>query len=207
MRAAHVLAGLSVLVAGVTALDATPALAFRRAFHRYPYLPGSCSVFGYYPCVPYGDFWIGQDLRLTIESKDAGERGATAAANNGAGKDDAGKGGAGKNGEPTADHKLHTIRGMFDALRACWVPPPQDEARPGMQMSVRFAFKRSGDIIATPRVTYVSPGAPPEARGAYLQAITAALARCTPLPLSDGLGSSIAGRPIAIRFVDNRVQP
>ena len=40
---------------------------------------------------------------------------------------------------------------MFAALRACWVPPPQDLARPGMQMSVRFAFKRSGEIIGRSR--------------------------------------------------------
>ncbi len=57
-----------------------------------------------------------------------------------------------------------------------------------MQMSVRFAFKRSGEIIATPRVTYASPDAPPEAREIYHDAITAALARCTPLPFSAGLG-------------------
>ena len=58
---------------------------------------------------------------------------------------------------------------MFDALRACWAPPGKDEARPGMQMSVRFAFKRSGEIIATPRVTYASPGVPPETRENYLR--------------------------------------
>jgi hypothetical protein len=201
VRAAHVLAGLSVLAAGITALDTTPAFAFRRGFHRHPYFPGSCSVFDYYPCIPYGDFWIGQDLRLTIESKNAGEGGASAGANDGTSKEGTGK------DDALADHELHTIRAMFDALRACWVPPPQDEARPGMQMSVRFAFKRSGNIIATPRVTYVSPGAPPEAREVYLHAITAALGRCTPLPFSDGLGGAVAGRPIAIRFVDNRAQP
>jgi hypothetical protein len=96
---------------------------------------------------------------------------------------------------------------MFDALRACWIPPAKDEARAGMQMSVRFAFRRSGEIIATPRVTYVSPGAPPEARETYLYAINAALERCTPLPFSQGLGGAVAGRPIAIRFVDNRDKP
>jgi hypothetical protein len=190
------------LVAGILAIDAAPALAFRRAFHRYPYIPGSCSLFGYYPCIPYGDFWIGQDLRLTIESKDPGHGGAIAAADEGVGKDEVDKDAA-----AAADHKLHTIWAMFDALRACWVPPPQDAARPGMQMSVRFAFKRSGGIIATPRVTYASPDASPETREVYLHAITATLERCIPLPFSDGLGGSIAGRPIAIRFVDNRVQP
>ena len=96
---------------------------------------------------------------------------------------------------------------MFDALRACWVPPREGRGPPGMQMSVRFAFKRSGEIIATPRVTYVSPGAPPETRDVYLHAISAALERCTPLHFSEGLGGAVAGRPIAIRFVDNRDRP
>ena len=37
-------------------------------------------------------------------------------------------------------------------------------------------------------MTYVSPGAPPEARETYLHAINTALERCTPLPFSRGLG-------------------
>jgi hypothetical protein len=76
-----------------------------------------------------------------------------------------------------------------------------------MQMSVRFAFKRSGEIIAAPRVTYATPDVPPETRGTYLRAITAALERCTPLRFTEGFGGAVAGRPIAIRFVDNRDQP
>jgi hypothetical protein len=34
--------------------------------------------------------------------------------------------------------------------------------------------------------------------------VNAALARCTPLHFSDGMAGAVAGRPIAIRFVDNR---
>jgi len=74
-------------------------------------------------------------------------------------------------------------------------------------MSVRFAFRRSGEIIAAPRVTYVSPGIPSETRQVYLDAITATLARCTPLHFSAGMAGAISGQPIAIRFVDNREQP
>ena len=96
---------------------------------------------------------------------------------------------------------------MFDALRACWVPPTKEEALAGMQMSVRFAFKRSGEIIATPRVTYATPGVPPETRDVYRSAIAAALERCTPLHFTDGMAGAIAGKPIAIRFVDNRDLP
>ena len=73
-----------------------------------------------------------------------------------------------------------------------------------MQMSVRFSFKRNGEIISEPRVTYVTPDAPEEARKIYRDAVTAALARCTPMPFTKGLGGALAGRPIAIRFTDNR---
>jgi hypothetical protein len=89
-------------------------------------------------------------------------------------------------------------------LRSCWSPPPSDIARPGMQMSVRFSFKRSGEIIATPRVTYATAGAPADTRATYLKAINASLSGCTPLKFTSGLGGALAGRPIAIRYVDNR---
>ena len=145
-------------------------------FARHPCFPTVCGVFGRHPCYP--DYWIGQDLRLTIESVSTGERRPAATTTIG----------------PTPrTHKLDTLRAMFDALRACWIPPAKDEARAGMQMSVRFAFKRSGEIIATPRVTYVSPGAPPEARETYLHAISAALERCTPLPFSRRVGRGGGG--------------
>ena len=77
-------------------------------------------------------------------------------------------------------------------------------AREGMQMSVRFSFKRSGEIIATPRVTYATAGVPSDTRATYLKAINASLAACAPLKFTSGLGGALAGRPIAIRYVDNR---
>ena len=62
----------------------------------------------------------------------------------------------------------------------------------------------SGQMIGAPRVTYASPDAPPAARNIYHDAIMAALERCTPLPFTPGLGGAVAGRPIAIRYVDDR---
>jgi len=144
--------------------------------------------------VPEIQYPLGQDLQLTIVSK-------ASDGNPVSGEAALGSGTVGASG---TEHKLNTIRDMFDALRACWVPPPEDEARPGMQMSVRLSFKRDGEIIGTPRVTYASPDAPPAARDVYHDAISAALERCTPLPFTNGLGGALAGRPIAIRFVDNR---
>jgi hypothetical protein len=160
-----------------------------------PCHPSFCGVFHGGPCLPYDLPPIGEDLRLTIVSTDDGPPDNTAAAAN---SDQAG-------GENADDHPLDSISAMFAALRACWVPPPKDEARRGMEYTVRFAFKRDGEIVAPPRVTYASHDAPADVRDVYRDAVDAALKRCTPLHFSDGMGGAVAGRPIAIRFVDNRI--
>jgi hypothetical protein len=53
-------------------------------------------------------------------------------------------------------------------------------------------------------VTYATAGVPADARAAYLKAINASLQACQPLKFTGGLGGALAGRPIAIRYVDNR---
>jgi hypothetical protein len=148
-----------------------------------PCTPYYCSVFNHGPCIPEIDYPYGQDLRLTIQSVPPEQDAA-------------------KYQKP--DHDLDNIGDLFAALRSCWSPPPEDAAREGMQMSVRFSFKRSGEMIATPRVTFATAGVSADTRGTYLKAINDSLGACLPLKFSDGLGGALAGRPIAIRYVDNR---
>jgi hypothetical protein len=148
-----------------------------------PCTPYFCSVFNHGPCIPEIDFPYGENLQLTIQSVPP--------------KDDAAK-------YVKPDHDLDNIGDLFAALRSCWTPPPADTARAGMQMSVRFSFKRSGEMIGAPRLTYATEGVPADTRATYLKAINSSLDACIPLKLSAGLGGAIAGRPIAIRYVDNR---
>ena len=137
---------------------------------------------------------IGQDLRLTIVSTD--ENGSASQFDIDKDGSDADKAGGEK--------PLDSIGAMYAALRTCWKPPPKDSARHGMEYTVRFALKRDGEIMAPPRVTYSSHDAPAGVREVYRDAVNAALGRCTPLHLSQRMGRAVAGRPIAIRFVDNR---
>jgi hypothetical protein len=165
-------------------IDATPfSHAPCSVLDGQPCTPSFCSVFNDGPCIPEIDYPYGQNLQLTIESVPPQDQAA-------------------KYRKP--DHDLDTIGDLFAALRSCWSPPPPDIARPGMQMSVRFSFKRSGEIIATPRVTYATAGVPVDTRATYLKAINASLSACVPLKFTAGLGGALAGRPIAIRYVDNR---
>jgi hypothetical protein len=106
--------------------------------------------------------------------------------------------------EATHEKSLDSILEMYAALRACWTPPPRDVARRGMQYTIRFAFRRDGEITAPPRRTYSSHEAPVDVRDPYRDAVGAALKRCTPLHFSKGMAGAVAGRPIAIRFVDER---
>jgi hypothetical protein len=146
-----------------------------------PCAPTVCSPLDGEPCQPQYPFPLGENLQVTIDSAKwhKGER-------------------------VDADHKIDTIGDLFAALRACWLAPERDDGRDDLQMSVRFAFKRTGEIIGEPRVTYTTPGLEDETRKVFRRAITAALDRCTPMPFSKGMGGAIAGRPIAIRYVDKR---
>jgi hypothetical protein len=164
----------------------------------FPCQPSFCSVLRPGPCQPDINYPFGQNLQLTIKSRASQQpqQVAVAAAPDGKAADDKDKN--------AADRRLNTIGDMFAALRACWVPPVEDESRPGTQLSVRLSFKRNGEPVGPPRVTYVSPGTPADVRKTYLDAVTASLNRCTPLPFSRGLGGALAGRPIAIRFIDDR---
>jgi hypothetical protein len=185
---------LVVAVAGLIA--AGPADARRRQIDATPFshapcsvldgrpcTPSFCSVFNHGPCIPEIDYPYGENLQLTIQSVPAHEDAA-------------------KYARP--DHDLDTIGDLFAALRSCWSPPPAEAAREGMQMSVRFSFRTSGDMIGAPRLTFATAGISADTRATYLKAINASLDACLPLKFTGGLGGALAGRPIAIRYVDNR---
>jgi len=156
-------------------------------------------VFHRGPCFPNYGIPFGENLQLTIVSTDETtppqpptHNAGSGAANNGHGSDQG------------SAHSVNTIRAMFAALRDCWIPPPTDQARHGMQYTVRFALKRNGALIGPPQRTYSSHDAPASVRDIYAKAADAAIERCMPLHFTKQMGNAIAGLPIAVRFVDNR---
>ena len=108
----------------------------------------------------------------------------------------------GQTAKPAAP--LNTIAEVFAALEACWIPPGLDQARAGMQITVMVSFKRSGELLGKPRITYETPNASDDERLSYRVAMAQALRRCTPLRFTDALGNALAGRPMTLRFIDNR---
>ncbi|MGZ8400585.1 MAG: hypothetical protein ACXWVI_04730 [Methyloceanibacter sp.] len=99
---------------------------------------------------------------------------------------------------------LNTLKELQMALQACWVPPPIDKSRPGMQITVQMSFKRSGELLGQPRITFETVGASNDERLTYRIAVVQMLKRCAPLPFTQSLGGAVAGRPFIVRFIDNR---
>src|SRR3984885_15610512 len=102
-----------------------------------PCTPYFCSVFNHGPCIPDIDYPYGENLQLTIKTVPSQEDAA-------------------KYRKP--DHDLDSIADLFAELRSCWSPPPADSAQSGMQMTVRFSFKRDGGMIGAPRMTFATGG-------------------------------------------------
>src|ERR1700689_4437509 len=149
---------------------------------HHPCTPSFCSVLNHGPCIPEIYYPYGENLQLTVESKPSEQD-------------------APRYQKP--DHDLDNIGDLFAALRSCWTPPQGDSAKEGMQMTVRFSFKRSGDLIGPPRMTFATEGAPTEVRETYLKAINDSIDACVPLKSAGNLGGALARRPIAIRYVAN----
>ena len=88
------------------------------------------SIVKRYPGCGFGGPCLPESLALTIDSRKAGA-GTT----------------------PAPDAPINSISELFAALRACWAPPAREQAQEGMQMTVRFSFRRTGEVMAPPFVT------------------------------------------------------
>jgi hypothetical protein len=102
---------------------------------------------------------------------------------------------------------INTINELEAALLDCWVPPPIEQSRPGMQITVLTSFKHNGEMFGQPRITFQSSDASDVKRASYQTAVAETLKRCASLPFREAFGNGIAGEPLTMRFVDDRKRP
>jgi hypothetical protein len=178
-RGAPLLAGIAV---AMTALPG-PAIAVCSVFDGKPCTPYFCGIHDGASCTPEIFYPLNPDARRTFRYQNA-------------------EGPVG--GPPTTP--INTLAEFYGAIERCWRPPPLEFARPGMEITVLVTFKRSGELMGKPRITYETPDASDRDRLAYRTAMADSIARCTPLPFTDGFGNAQAGRPSRIRFIDHRHQ-
>lgn len=105
--------------------------------------------------------------------------------------------------DATEIKRVDRIRDVFRAIQACW-KPPRGSGYSGQELTLRMSFKRNGEVLGQPRITYYRAGTVPDQREPFTRSVREAFVRCTPLPFTDALGGAIAGRPFVFRFVDSQ---
>jgi hypothetical protein len=148
-------------------------------FRRHPFTPYSCGVYSGPGCSPEVLFPLREVPVLRVE---------------------------GHPGPPEPvdrDHPLDRLNEIGPLLSKCLELPPDEESQAGMELSLKFAFKRDGELLADPRFTYTR-NAPQRVKEAYHAAALDMLKHCTPLPVTDRFGGAIAGRPFVVAIKDTR---
>jgi len=155
---------------------------FGSVFRRHPFTPYSCGVYSGPGCTPELLFPLNQVPVLKVE------------------------GHVGPSEPLDRDHPANRLNELGPLLSKCLEMPPDDEARAGMRVTLKLAFKRNGELLAAPRFTYTTHEAPAEVKAAYQDAAMNMLKRCTPLPITESLGGAIAGRPFVIPIIETRAE-
>ena len=153
---------------------------FGSVFRRHPFTPYSCGVFSRPGCTPELLFPLNQVPVLRVQ------------------------GHAGPPEPLDREHPVDRINELGPLLSKCLELPPDDEAQVGMQLSLKLAFKRDGELLADPRFTYTTHDIPEKVKAAYQTAALDMLKHCTPLPVTDKFGGAIAGRPFVVAIEETR---
>ncbi|KQT78987.1 hypothetical protein [Methylobacterium sp. Leaf466] len=100
-----------------------------------------------------------------------------------------------------APEPASSLRALYARLGACWQPPAGLARFERTEVTARFALRRDGSVIGEPRITFATQPSDGRAFRLLADAARDAIRRCTPAPITPGLGGAIAGRPIALRFI------
>lgn len=96
------------------------------------------------------------------------------------------------------------LAALWRALGACakldGVPP----GALGSEVTVLFSLKRDGSLLGQPRITHSRLLGDPADQRAFMAAALTAVAKCLPIPVTDGLGGAIAGRPLRLRLTSHK---
>jgi hypothetical protein len=99
---------------------------------------------------------------------------------------------------PAAAAPANTLRELSAELDACALQRGVDA---NSELTIVFMLNRRGQVIGKPRITHSRLPDDPIVRGRIVASVARAIDQCLPLPITDGLGGAIAGRPLAIRLM------
>jgi hypothetical protein len=92
----------------------------------------------------------------------------------------------------------NTLRELYAAVGVCL---NVTTGTPGSEMTIVFSLKSDGSLLGMPKISHTKLLGDQEAQREFVRDILAALGKCLPLSVTEGLGQAVAGRPITFRIV------
>ena len=102
---------------------------------------------------------------------------------------------------PSQAAPANTLKDMFAQLGGCLSREASaDSGGGGAEMTLRFSLRRDGALLGRPHITYFRLPKDEADKRRVVENIAAAMDRCLPVKITDGLGGAIAGRIMSYRF-------
>jgi hypothetical protein len=98
-----------------------------------------------------------------------------------------------------AESTINSVADLSRALKACLTSSTVG-LRPGVALSARMGYRRNGELLGKPFISFQTPKMTEEEKENYRVAVADALARCTPLPFSTFFGNAMAGHPLTLNI-------
>jgi hypothetical protein len=92
----------------------------------------------------------------------------------------------------------NTLRELYAAVGVCL---KVTTGTPGSEMTIVFSVKSDGSLLGKPKISHAKLLGDPEAQRDFVRDVLAALSKCLPLSMTEGLGGAVAGRPMIFRIV------
>jgi hypothetical protein len=108
--------------------------------------------------------------------------------------------GTGPAGAAPVDTLADLWRRLGDCARVDGVPM----AAAGSEVTILFSLKRNGSLLGRPRITHARLLGSTADQHDFVAGALGAVSRCLPIPLTDGLGGAVAGRPLSFRITSHR---
>ncbi|MGV7032156.1 hypothetical protein [Methylobacterium symbioticum] len=93
-----------------------------------------------------------------------------------------------------------TLQEMWARLGTCTGRIRMPKEASGSEVTVLFTVRRDGSLQGRPRITHSRLVGDEPSRRDFVAAALGALGACFPLPLTEGLGGAVAGRPFRYRI-------
>ncbi len=105
---------------------------------------------------------------------------------------------------PAHAASANTLTELWRILGECAKLGAVPTSAAGSEVTVVFSLKRDGSLLGQPRISHSRLVGNAGDQRDFIAGSLAAISRCLPIPVTDGLGGAIAGRPLRLRLTSHK---